>query len=128
MRLVSVVIRHPMTLIGAQFDFGQHVVNLRSRRTHLDRWVDQPGRPHELFDHLRRMLELVSGRSRRNENRAPHLAFELVESQRPIVECRRQPEAELNQRFLPRTVAAIHATELRNRHVRLIDEHQRIGR
>ena len=51
-----------------------------------------------------------------------HLVQELVEAQRPVVERRRQPEAEVDERLLARAVALVHAADLRHGLVRLVDE------
>ena len=61
-------------------------------------------------------------RRRRDEHHLRHLREELVEAQRPVVERRRQPEAEVDERLLPRPVALVHAADLRHRLVRLVDE------
>src|SRR5205085_5131633 len=45
-----------------------------------------------------------------------------------IVERRGQAETVLHQIFLARPVAAVHATELRDGDVALVDDHQRVGR
>ncbi len=55
--------QHALALVGAQPDLRQQVVDLRLRRPHLERRIDQPGRPHDLLDDLSRMLLLVVGRA-----------------------------------------------------------------
>ena len=117
----AVATRHPQT------DFGQHVVDLGARRAHFQTRIDQPGRPHHLLGDARRQPQLVIGRRGRHKDAAAHLALELVETQRPVVQRRRQPEPDLHQRFLARTVALVHAPELRHGNVRLVDDHQRVG-
>ncbi len=71
---------------------------------------------------------LVVGRRRRDEDRLRQELLELVEAQRPVVERRRQAKAVVDQVLLARAVAPVHAADLRNRDVRLVDEHQRVGR
>ena len=56
------------------------------------------------------------------------MIVELFVVQRPVVECRRQPEPEVDQRRLAGEVAVEHAAYLRNRDVRLVDEHQEVVR
>ena len=51
-----------------------------------------------------------------------HLLEELVEAQRPVVERGRQAEAEVDERLLARPVALVHAADLRDGLVRLVDE------
>ena len=67
-------------------------------------------------------------RRRRHEHELRHLAEELVEAQRPVVERGRQPEAVLDERLLARAVALVHAADLRNGLVRLVDEDDEVGR
>ncbi len=90
--------------------------------------IDQPGGPHHLLHDLRLVLLLVFGGRRGDEDRPPHHALELVEAQRAIVERRRQTKTVVDQVFLARTVAAIHAADLRYGDVALVDDHQRVAR
>ena len=59
---------------------------------------------------------------RRDEHELRHLAEELVEAERPVVERRREPEAVVDERLLARAVALVHAADLRHGLVRLVDE------
>src|SRR5690606_41170922 len=77
---------------------------------------------------LTRLPRLVVGGRRRNEDALAHLALELLELQRPVVQRRRQPEPVLDERLLARAVAAVHTAQLSDRDVALVDEHQRVGR
>ena len=52
----------------------------------------------------------------------PTRVEELVELERPVVERRGQPEAVVDERLLARAVALVHAADLRDRLVRLVDE------
>ncbi|MPN22144.1 hypothetical protein SDC9_169527 [bioreactor metagenome] len=79
--------QHPLSNGNPLIDFAKKIIDLRRRRTYQHLGVDQTGRPHHLLDHLAGMLLLVVGRGRRDENRLPHLRLELVELQRPVVEC-----------------------------------------
>ncbi len=54
--------------------------------------------------------------------------LELVEAQRPVVERRWQAEAVVDQILLACPVALVHAADLRDRHVALVDEDQRARR
>ena len=49
-------------------------------------------------------------------------------AQRPVVERGRQPEAVVDQRLLARAVAFVHAADLGNRLVRLVDEDHEVVR
>ena len=120
--------QHAFVLGRAQIDLGEQVIDLRLRLTHLEHGVDQPGRSHELLHHLPRMLVLVVGRRRRNENRLRKELLELIEAQRAVVQRGRQPEAVVDQVLLARAIALVHPADLRNRHVRFIDKRQGFGR
>ena len=65
---------------------------------------------------------------RRDEHHLRHLLEELVEAQRPVVERRREPEAEVDERLLARAVALVHAADLRHGLVRLVDEDDEVVR
>ena len=56
------------------------------------------------------------------------MRLELLERQRPVVERRRQPEPEVDQDLLARPVVLVHADDLRDRHVRLVDDQQPVRR
>src|SRR5690606_40197459 len=47
---------------------------------------------------------------------------------RPVVQRRRQPEPVLHQRLLARTVTAVHAADLRDGYVGLVDENDDVFR
>jgi hypothetical protein len=68
---------------------------------------------------------LVVGRCRRHEDRLRQQALEFVEAERPVVERGRQAKSEVDEIFLACAIALIHSADLRNRHVALVDEHQR---
>src|SRR5207248_3454761 len=53
---------------------------------------------------------------------------ELVEAQRPVVERRGKPEAEIDERLLARAVALVHAADLRNGLMGLVDEDDEVRR
>jgi hypothetical protein len=52
--------------------------------------------------------------------------LELLEAQRPVVQGRGQAEAVLHQGFLARAVALVHAAELGNGDMALVDHQQGI--
>ena len=128
MRFVSVVISTRSPSCGARVDLRQHVVDLRAGRPNLDVGIDETRRAHDLLHGLVRVRVLVRARRRRDEDRLRRDLLVLVERQRPIVERRRQAEAVLDERFLARAIAFVHAADLRNRHVALVDEQQRVVR
>ena len=107
----------------------QQVVHLPLHRPHLAHRVDQPGRPdHLLGERAPGPLHLPRPRRRRHEDRLRPERLPLLESQRPVVQARRQPEAELAQHVLTRPVPPRHAADLRDRHVALVhDQHGVLG-
>src|SRR5215211_3904659 len=113
---------HPVPQLLAPSDLVQEVVDLVLRRAELDLRVDDPRGTNELLGGSRGMAELERPRRRRDEDQLRHLRQELVEAERPIVQRRRQPEAEVDQRLLARAIPFVHAPDLRHRLVRLVDE------
>ena len=95
-----------------------------ARRAHFHFRIDQTGRPDDHLDDLARFTDFICRGRRRHVDDLLNVRIELVEGQRPIVECRRKPEAVLDQRQLARAVAAVHPVHLRQRHVRLVDHEQ----
>ena len=109
-------------------DLGEHVVDLGGGRPHLHLGVDQAGGTHHLLDHLAGVGGLIVGRRGRDKDALAHLRLEFLEGERPVVQRRGQPEAILHQRVLAGAVATVHAAQLADGDVALVDEHQRIGR
>src|SRR5262249_35551774 len=103
-------------------DLVEEVVDLVARRAQLDLWVDDAGRTDELLGHDLRAGELERPGRRRYEHELLHLPEELVEAKRSVVEGRREPEPEVDERLLARAVALIHPAQLRHGLVRLVDE------
>ena len=56
------------------------------------------------------------------------MVLELVEGERPVVEGRGQPKAELDQDLLARPIVLVHAVDLRDGDVALVDHQQEVGR
>jgi hypothetical protein len=107
--------------------FGDQVVDLVLDRADDDRRVDEAGGADDLFgEHAAGAAELPwAGRCRDVDGLGPH-GVPFLEAQRPVVDARRQPEAELGQGGLAVEVAAEHAAELRDGDVALVGEDQRV--
>ena len=120
--------QHALVRVGAHAHLVHQVVDLVARLAHLDLGVDDARGAHDLLDDLGRVLALERTRRRRHEDHPRNPLEELVEAQRAIVERRRQPEAVLDERVLARAVALVHAAELRDRLVRLVDEADEVVR
>ena len=73
-------------------------------------------------------LEFVRPRRGAHVDRLVDGRLELLERQRPVVERRRQAEPEVDQDLLAGPVVLVHADDLRDRHVRLVDHEQPVGR
>ena len=108
-------------------DFRQQVVDLTLDGPHLDRRIDQARRPDDLLDHDALSLgQLVGSGCGRDKDHLVDPAFPFLEVERPVVERRRQPEPIGHQHFFPRSIAVVHATNLRHRLVALVDNEERI--
>ena len=90
--------------------------------------IDETGRSHQLLDDLPGVRGLVVGGRGGNKNGLAHHGLEFVEAQRTIVHGRRQTKTIVDQIFLARAIALVHAADLRHRDVTLVDHHQRILR
>ena len=98
-----------------------------ARRPDDDLGIREPRRADQLLDDASpRLAKLPFSRRRGDVDRLVHTRHELVEVERPVVERRRQPEPELDQRLLPRAVAAVHAADLRYRDVTLVDHEEAV--
>ena len=74
------------------------------------------------------MRLFVGARCGGDEYALAHPRLEFLELKRPIIHRRRQPETVGHQRFLARAVSPVHAAQLPNGDVALVDEHERIAR
>src|SRR5208337_1107642 len=108
-------------------DLAQEVVDLAEPRADLDRRVDEAGRTDDLLDeHAGRLLQLPVSRGRRDtDGLRPH-GVPFLEAQRAVVHAGGQAEAVFGQRRLAPVVAAIHAADLRDRHMALVGENERV--
>ena len=109
-------------------DLLEEVVDLTVGRADPDDRIDDAGRADELLDDGLAALELVRAGSRAHVDGLVHRRLELLEGQRPVVERRRQAEAEVDQDLLAGPVVLVHADDLRDRHVRLVDDQQPVRR
>ena len=93
----------------------------------VDRRIDQAGRAdHLLGEYAAGFVELPRPGRGGDANRLRPHGVPFLEAQRPVVHAGRQTETVLRQRRLAAKVAAIHTAELRNGHVALVDEDQRV--
>ena len=121
--------QHPLVGVGAFTDLADQVVDLPLGWLHHDLRVHQAGGPNHLFDELAAGLaEFVGPRGSRQVHRLADPVGELLPRQRAVVARRRQPESVLDEVALTRHVALVHAADLRDGDVRLVDDEQEILR
>jgi len=106
---------------------ADEIVDLGARRPHVDRRVDQPGgTDHLLGEDAVRLLDLPrAGRGGDADGLRAH-GVPFLEPQRAVVHTRGQAEAVFSERRLAAEVAAVHAAELGNGDVALVDENERV--
>ena len=116
-----------ITLLRGLADLAEHVVHLGAGGADLDGRVDEAGRADDLFgEDAAGLFHLpVAGRGGDGDSLRPH-GVPFLEAQRPVVHARRQAEAVFGKRRLAAEVAAIHAADLRDGDMALVDEDQRI--
>src|SRR5208337_3639335 len=116
-----------VTALRDLLGLAHEVVDLAAGGADLDRRIDEAGRANDLLDEdAAGLFELPVPRRRRDADRLwPH-RLPFLEAQRPVVHAGGQAEAVFGQGRLAAVVAAVHAADLRDRHVALVDEHQRV--
>ena len=93
-----------------------------------DLGIDQAGRPDDLLRHAPLDLaHLVGTRGGGDVEDLVHAPLELFERERPVVQGRGQAEAVLHQGPLAGPVAAVHAADLRDGLVGLVDDDQGVA-
>jgi len=110
-------------LVDPQADFAQHVVDLVRGGANLHFGVHQACGAYHLLHHLAAMLLLVLGRCGRHKNTLSHTLLKLFKLERSVVQSARQPKAIFHQRSFAGPVTVVHATELANHHVALVQKH-----
>ena len=90
--------------------------------------VEQSRRTDDLLDDIPAHFPFVLRRRRRREDDGTDVTVEFLEPERPVVERRRKPESVFDKVLLPRLITRIHPADLRNRHMRLIDDREEIRR
>src|SRR5579884_796305 len=120
--------QHALALLHTLTYLADEVVNLASGRLDDNRRVYQAGGPDDLLDDLLAVLALVgAGRGRDKEGLADAL-LELVPLERAVVSGRGQAKAVLDERVLAGLVAVVHAAQLRDRLVALVNDDQEVLR
>ena len=104
------------------------VVDLAGYRAYLDFGIEEPRRTDDLLDTPLAHTVLVIARSRRHVDELRNAFLELVEAQRAVVKAARKAEPMLGERDLPAAVTLVHASDLRNRHMALVDDAEEVVR
>ncbi len=90
--------------------------------------IDDAGGPDELLHHALRALQLPGAGRGAHVHDLVEVGLELLERQRPVVQRGRQAEAEVDEDLLAGAVVLVHARDLRDGHVALVDDEQPVGR
>ena len=72
--------------LDAEVELGEEIVDLPLGLAHLDLRIDEAGRPDDLLDDVRGMLELVRPGRRRHVDSLIEALLELGEGEGPVVE------------------------------------------
>ncbi len=121
--------QHAVTLGDTFANFGQQVIDLSRCASHFDNRIDEARRTNDLLSHLSaRFLQLVFARSCRNVDGLVQAAFPLFKVQRTVIERGRKAEPVIHKVHLSSAVASVHAPDLRNRDVTLVDDKKPILR
>ena len=118
--------QHPRPGGNPLADHLLQVVDLTLRGLHHHLGVHQAGGTHDLLDHPLRHRQFVRPRRGRQEHHLAHPLHDLVEPERPVVGCRRQAEAVLDEGALAAAVARVLPVQLRNGDVRLVDHREEV--
>ncbi len=86
------------------------------------------GRMNLLHDHAGRLGEFVRARRRRNVDHLIDAVLELFKRERPVIERAGKTESVGNQHLFAGAVAVIHAVQLRDGLMALVDKHDGILR
>src|SRR5882762_1711814 len=121
--------QHALVAFRTHANFLQQVVDLTLHRAYLYFGVDKTGRTNHLLDEAApRFREFVRPGGRGYIQHLVHSVLEFFKGEWAIVQRGRHAEAVVHQGLFAGTIACVHASDLRNSLVRLIDEEQIILR
>ena len=108
-------------------DLVHQIVDLALGRFDHDLRIDQTRRADHLLDELATgAAQFVRPGRRRHIDRLADALGELLPGERAVVHRGGQPEAVFDQIALARHIALVHAADLRDGHMRLVDDQQEI--
>ena len=117
--------QHPLAFFGPQPDFFEQIVDLFAGRPDRNFGVQQAGGTNELFHHAAAALfALIFTRRCRDVDRLAGAPLELMKAEGAVVQGGGQPKTVLDQGGLARAVAAIHAANLGDGDMALVNEDQ----
>src|SRR5699024_1350918 len=107
-------------------DLVEQIVDLSLRRFDLDLRVDESGGADDLLDESVGVAEFEAAGGGREVHGLADAFTELVELQRSVVHGAGQAESVLDERALARHIAFVHASDLRNGDMGLVDDEQEV--
>ena len=117
----------PVARLDILTDLLGKIGNLPHRGPNLHQGIQQTGWTIDELHHLSpAKLELVIGGGGRDKENLPRLLLPFIKPHRPVIESGGKPEAMLDQRLLPGSITVVHAANLWNGHVRLIEDGKKI--
>ena len=120
--------QHALLARRALLDLGHKVVDLATNGTYVDLGVKQARGANDLFHLVLRHTLLVVARRCRYIDKLRHARLKLVKAQRTVVQRGGQTEPVIHERDLARAVTFVHATNLRHRHMALVDNAEHVAR
>ncbi len=117
---------HALVSTRSQPDLLEQVVDLTCGRLDDDLGIDQARGADDLLYDTVGDAHLVLAGSSREVDRLTDPVFELGPLERTVVEGARQAESVVDQRALARRVALVHGSDLGNRDVGLVDDHEEV--
>ena len=120
--------QHAFVFRRALADFPEQVVDLVLGGLNNDLRVDEPGGSDHLLDVAVRDTQLVFARRGGEVDRLADTLQEFVPLQRPVVHGRGQAETVVHERALAGHVPLVHGTDLRHRHMGLVNDEKEVVR
>ena len=117
-----------MTFRNRLANFLHQIINLPVGRSNFNRRIKQPSRSNKLLSWLWRMRKFIISWRSRNVNCLMNMLVELIKSKWAIVQCAWKTKTMLNQNFFTGAITVVHSPNLRQCHVRFVNQKQPIVR
>ena len=117
-----------MTFRNRLANFLHQIINLSVGWSNFNRRIKQSGWSNKLLSWLWRMRKFIISWRSGNINCLMNVLIELVKSKWAIVQCARKTKTMLNQNFLTGAITVIHSSNLRQCHMRFVNQKQPIVR